>query len=58
MFLDIIKEKNHLSMFVLNVVSIGMEFHVDTPYEINKLAKSHKRPNRPYGGYFMLKLCS
>ena len=23
-------------------------------YEINKLAKSHKRPNRPYGGY----LCS
>ena len=24
------------------------------PYEINKLAKSHKRPNRPYGGY----LCS
>lgn len=24
------------------------------PYEINKLAKSKKRPNRPYGGY----LCS
>ena len=24
------------------------------PYEINKLSKSHKRPNRPYGGY----LCS
>ena len=23
-------------------------------YEINKLSKSHKRPNRPYGGY----LCS
>ena len=21
------------------------------PYEINKLAKSQKRPNRPYGGY-------
>ena len=24
------------------------------PYEINKLSKSKKRPNRPYGGY----LCS
>ena len=21
------------------------------PYEINKLSKSQKRPNRPYGGY-------
>ena len=25
------------------------------PYEINKLARTRKRPNRPYGGYYCSK---
>ena len=40
-------------MYVLNVVLYYMVFQEDvlSPYEIGKLAKSQKRPNRPFGGY-------